>query len=299
MEKQSAFLDVFYLVILLSGSATLLAAIAVYVLHKLKIAGLKDFKAKHDYIVHHESKTMKMVWLLISIGAGLFVNLYGKGKSDLSTVDVWFFVRIFFGIAAGTVIGYVSFLIIEYYFPTIINKRLTKWRYMPRINPKTGKPMRLLTEDEEDVHLAEGMKAEENIFSIDYDVWVDDQTGDIKIEKYPGHLTALRCNNCTFHTMKVRWEEIIAHDESGNPSELLKHYKCSYCKNVRSTHFHISRNEMEDYKNQKHDFRGKPKGVEGVKVEVMGQDGKKTYEFQSPDQAQKFLDELDNGAKTE
>ena len=140
---------------------------------------------------------------------------------------------------------------------------------------------------------------EENIFSIDYDVWIDDQSGHVKIEKYPGHLTALRCNNCTFHTMKVRWEEIIAHDEAGNPTELLKHYKCSYCKNVRSTHFNISRNELEDYQSGKFDSRGKPKGIEGVKVEVMGQDGKKTYEFQSTDQAQKFLDELDNGQHAE
>ena len=113
MEKQSAFLDIFYLIILLSGSVTLMAAVIIYLLHKIRISSLKEFKAKHDYIVHHESKTMKTVWLLISIGAGLFVNLYGKGKSDLSTVDVWFFVRVFFGIAAGTVIGYVSFLIIE------------------------------------------------------------------------------------------------------------------------------------------------------------------------------------------
>ena len=40
--------------------------------------------------------------------------------------------------------------------------------------------MRLLREDEEDIHLNEGMQAEENVFSIDYDVWIDEKTNDIK-----------------------------------------------------------------------------------------------------------------------
>ena len=41
--------------------------------------------------------------------------------------------------------------------------------------------MRLLSEDEEDVYLDEGMQAEENIFSVDYDVWIDEVTGDINV----------------------------------------------------------------------------------------------------------------------
>ena len=32
----------------------------------------------------------------------------------------------------------------------------------------------LLSEDEEDAYLDEGMQAEENVFSVDYDVWIDE-----------------------------------------------------------------------------------------------------------------------------
>ena len=57
---------------------------------------------------------------------------------------------------------------------TIMASKLRKWRYMPRVG-KNGVKLRLLSEEEEDVHLQEGMKAEESVFSIDYDVWVDEQ----------------------------------------------------------------------------------------------------------------------------
>ena len=45
--------------------------------------------------------------------------------------------------------------------------------------------MKLLSEDEEDVYLDEGMQAEENVFSVDYDVWIDEESGYTKIEKHP------------------------------------------------------------------------------------------------------------------
>jgi hypothetical protein len=68
-----------------------------------------------------------------------------------------------------------SHLILEYYYPTRLDKKLKKWRYMPRTNPKNGNKMRVLSEEEEDVHMDPGMIAEENVFSIDYDVWIDEK----------------------------------------------------------------------------------------------------------------------------
>ncbi len=58
-----------------------------------------------------------------------------------------------FGIACATLIGYVAALILQFYYPTKLNFKLRKLRYTPRINQKNGHKMRLLSEDEEDVHL--------------------------------------------------------------------------------------------------------------------------------------------------
>lgn len=293
--NQTNFLVIFYDVIIVGAILTLLSSFLLYLIHKIRFASINDSKEKYDFLLANESKTYKKVWYLISLAAALSVNLYGKDSSSLSDIGVWFFVRLFFGFAAGTIIGYVAYLVTEYYFPTVLNRRLNKWRYMPRVNSKTGKKMRLLSEEQEDVHLDAGMQAEENMFSIDYDVWIDDQTNEVKIEKYPGYLTALRCNNCTFHTMKVVREEVISTREDGTPLDLLRHYQCSYCKSVRATQFNVSAKEANDYKSVRVNKSGARSvtGLEMIRIEVItAVDGKRSWEFQTLEQASNFLAEF-------
>lgn len=298
MVQPSGFLVIFYDFVIIASILALVAATLIYVLHKIRIASISGFKEKYDYLLANESKTYKRVWVLISIAAGLFVNLYGMGSANLAAIGIWFFVRFFFGVAAATIIAYVAHLVIEYYFPTILSRRLNKWRYMPRRNPKTGNTMRLLSEEQEDVHLKEGMQAEENIFSIDYDVWIDEQTNEVQIEKYPGYLTALRCNNCTFHTMKVVREEVLSTREDGTPLELLRHYQCSYCKSVRATQFNVSIKEASDYKVSLVKKVGgqSVNGLEMIRIEIISAvEGKRSWEFQTMEQASRFLSEFGDG----
>ena len=89
--------------------------------------------------------------------------------------------------------------------------------------------MKLLSEEEEDAYLDEGMQAEEDVFSIDYDVWKDEETGYVKIEKYSGHLHALQCPECNYQTFKVVKEEILKTPSTNEEGELLKHFLCGYC----------------------------------------------------------------------
>jgi hypothetical protein len=272
------------------------AAIGIYLVHNIKVASIKDYKGKYNYINEHEIKNYKKVFVCLGLAVMLLVNIYGIGK--LHNIGVWFFVRLFISIAAGTLVAYVAFLILEYYYPTVIHRKLNKWRYMPRIGAN-GTPLRLLSEDEEDVHLAEGMRAEENVFSVDYDVWIDEKSGEVKIEKYAGHLQALKCNSCGFYTMKVVREEITRQPSSDAPGELIKHYQCYYCKSVRATAFNISTREADDYRSMaKHTYK-KNKDIDLVRVEIhTSTGGKKFFEFQTIGQAQKFLDGYDDTGKT-
>lgn len=278
-----------------AGSVIMFAAgIVVYVVHKIRVASITEYKAKYDYLNTREIKTYKSVFFCFAIAALLFINLYGANK--LPEMGVWFFVRLFISIAGGTLVGYVAYLIMDYYYPTILSRKLKKWRYKPRISA-AGNEMRLLSEEEEDVHLEEGMQAEESAFSIDYDVWVDEASGEVKIEKYKGHLEALKCNSCGFYTMRVLREEIVSPATASAPGELIKHYQCSYCKSVRATAFNISNKAAEDYSLasiKKSDFR-RNKNVDLVRVEIHSNiSGKKYFEFQNTDQAQKFLREYDD-----
>lgn len=290
--SDTPFLNYWHEAMVIGAFIALVIGIVVHLVHRARVAAITDYKAKHDFINTHEIKSLKITFYCFGVAIGLLVNLYAAGK--VHEIGTWFFVRLFIGFAAGTLVGYVSSLILEFYYPTRLSGKLRKWRYAPRVNKTTGNKMRLLREDEEDIHLADSMKAEENIFSIDYDVWVDEKTGDIQIEKYPGHLTALQCKNCGFYTMRVVREEIVVTNDDGSPSELVKHYQCAYCKNVRATQFRISRKESDDYKNQKPQFARNTKNVEMVRVEIHSSlRGKQNFEFQTVEEAQKFLEEFD------
>ncbi len=290
-STSKAFLELWHDLMLIGSMLMATMSLLIYFLYQLKVSSIADLKAKYDFINRSEIRWYKWVFFLLGGGAAMAINLYGK--DELSTISVAFFVRLFFSVAGATLIAYIASLILDFYYPTRLNYKLRRLRYAPRISA-TGTRMHLLTEDEEDVHLDEGMKAEEHIFSIDYDVWIDEKTKEIKIEKYQGHLIALQCHNCGFYTMRVKQEEIIERNEDGTPKELLKHYQCSYCKNIRATQFSISRKESEDYKNTKPRALRNTKNIDLIKIDVHSSlGGKKSYDFATIEEAQKFLNEFD------
>ncbi len=295
MEDYAAdgFLNVWHTIMIIGAIGFFVMAIVQFVVHKVKIASLKHPKDKYDYIRSNEIRNYKRVFIFLSIPVACVINTYGMGSIKFH--PVWFGVRIFISLAGALLVGYTALLILQYYYPTQMHKKLKKLRYVPRINPENGNEMRLLGEHEEDVHLEEGMQAEENIFSVDYDVWVDESTGYTKIEKYPGHLEALQCNNCGFYTMKVVREEIIQPPTPEVDGELIKHYQCEYCKSIRATQFHIVRDSHAAYAASQphHDPDGK--GIGLIRVEIITTSGeRRIFEFQSTDQAEKFLSEYEN-----
>ncbi len=291
--QPSPFLQGWHSVMLIGAIALVVIALGLLFWHYIKVAMLKTPKEKYDYVSKREIKNLEIVFILLAVAGAFIINRYGMDK--LTEMGVWFFVRLFISIAGGTLIGYIAFLILEYYYPGKVADKLKAWRYEPRINPRTGNKMRLLAEHEEDVHLDAGMKAEEDVFSIDYDVWVDEQTNEVIIEKYQGHLQALKCGNCGFHTLKVVREEVTQQPTATEPGELIKHYECTYCKSVRATAFKISTMEADDYKKEHHSFQNlKNRDVVLVKVEIRSASGgSKHYEFADLNQAQKFLEEIE------
>lgn len=289
--EPSSFLVAWHQSMIIGAIIMIASGLIIYLVHNLRLSSIKDPHAKYDYINTKEIANYKLVFYCFGVAAALIINRYGMEK--LKTVEVWFFARLIISIAGGTLVGYVGYLVLEYYYPSVIHRKLLKWRYLPR-KASNGAKMRLLSEEEEDVHLDLGMQAEENIFSIDYDVWVDEKSGEVKIEKYPGHLEALKCNSCGFFTMKVMREEITKPATPQAPGELVKYYQCSYCKSNRATAFNLSNKQSEaDYRNLKYKFR-QNKDVDMVKLEVHSTvKGKKHYEFQSVEEAQRFLSEFD------
>jgi hypothetical protein len=217
LEKWNAFGR--YLSFILVGLGLL---IVIY--HYLRLLFTSEYKIRYDYINKNEIRSLWLSTLFIIFGIGVFMNtLYNEGEI------IWLLVRVFVTIMLGLILGVIISNLLKFYYPFYIEKRLRRLRYMPRKSPKTGQPMKLLSEEEEDVYLDEGMQAEENVFSVDYDVWIDEETGYTKIEKYAGHLVALQCPECSYQTLKVVKEEILESPTEAEEGELMKFYKCDYC----------------------------------------------------------------------
>ena len=140
------------------------------------------------------------------------------------------------------------------------------------------------------------MQAEENVFSIDYDVWVDEHTGEVQIEKYLGYLEALECGSCGFKTLKIEREQIVEPATEEKEGKLIKHYKCTYCQSVRTTQHTIARIIKSDSEYRlpaDYILKGQRK-VKSIMIEIISTKGdKKEFYFQNTKQASEFLDEFD------
>jgi hypothetical protein len=273
-------------------------SILLYIFYKIKLAVLKTNKEKYDFISNMEFKFLMASHICIALALLFLFNTY---KSDTVAQSwVWFGIRLFISICIGTLYAYVAQLMLKYYYPTRQHKKLEILRYRPRINPKNGNEMKLLGEDEEDAYLDEGMQAEEDVFSFDYDVWIDPETGDTQIEKYEGRLNAMKCDRCGFHTLKLDKEEILKEATDDEDGEIHKEWKCTYCKRIKRKNVKLSKNKSAaDFKiSDSTIFREDPLGlnlkVTLIKMEIHGNNGDiKEFEFKDLTNAQKFLKEFD------
>lgn len=287
------FLESWHQVMILLALTSIVLGILIFVYYKLKSASFKHPKAKYDYLRKNEINFYWYSVLCFSIALALIANTYDDETVALSIV--WFFVRFFISGAIGTLFGYVLYLILKFYYPAKLQKKLIKLRYLPRIS-KAGNEMKLLSEEEEDVHLDEGMQAEENVFSVDYDVWVDVASGEVRIEKYPGELEALRCNTCGFQTMQLQREEIVKEATKEEGGELLKHFQCAYCSSKRTTSHQIAPiiDSLDQFKiPEGASFLGEKK-VKSIMIQIVDTKGEiREFFFQNTNQAKQFLEEFE------
>ncbi len=215
--------------------AIAVVGLLILVGHYLKLLTTRDFKSRYDYINMHEINLLWYGFLCILIGAALYVNTLGDNITWL-----WFCVTLFVSGMLAMILGVVVQNVLKFYYPFYIEKRLKKLRFTPRISPD-GRKMKLLSEEEEDVYLDEGMQAEEDAFSVDYDVWIDETSGYTKIEKYNGRLHALECPECSYQTLRVDREEVIQPATETEEGELMKYFTCGYCGHKERKSFKIAK----------------------------------------------------------
>lgn len=213
------------------GTYIFLAVGALILLyHELRVSLIRDFKAKYDYVNLYEIRYFWYAVIAFITAAALYANTIATETITESGRMLWFYVRLFIIVSATIIAYFIFFSMIRIYYPGKLEKRLQKLRSRPRISA-AGNKMRKLSEEEEDAHLEASQIAEEEseFHSVDYDVWIDDATGEKKIEKYFSYQHSEQCPECGYYTFKINREELEVAPTNSEPGLLSKHYVCSYC----------------------------------------------------------------------
>ncbi len=226
-ENYQNFLAAWDTAIIYVAYAFLAAAGAITIYYFVSIVGIRDPKKKYDYINAKEIKLFWYAMLSLTIAGGLYLNT--TFNETVRQEVIWYFVRLFVTASFTTIFALIFNSLIKVYYPFQVEKKLNRLRHRPRTNPNNGREMILLSEEQEDEYLDEKMIEEEARHAVDYDVWLDEETGFTIIEKYDGSLLAIECPSCGYRTLRVVKEEVITSPTMDQEGELLNYYSCSYC----------------------------------------------------------------------
>jgi hypothetical protein len=221
----------------------LLVGCLIFIFYVIGLLVAKDRTMLYDYVSSHEIPAFLNFLIFLSLSLALYVNSMLVG--EFKTVNNFeFVVQAILSLVIGGLFWYITRVILRIYYPYILAKHLNNIRFKPLHSPTTGRAMKLLNEDEEDVHLTEDQIAHEEIFAYDYDVWIDEETGEKLIEKYDVHHTSLLCDDCRFKTMREQNEEVVLEPTDNEEGKLVKHYKCDNCNAEKDIEKHIAPLEL-------------------------------------------------------
>ena len=241
MENTSSFMTSWDWYMNLGGFISVGIAILIFFYYEYTVHKVKDFKEKYDYVNLNEIRFFWYSVLVIILACAFFANTIATHMIEHKGI-LWFYVRLFITACFALIAYFLFYSMVRIYYPTYVEKRLKKIRNTPRIS-STGNKMRKLNENEEDTHLEVNQIEEEEseIHSVDYDVWLDETTGEKKIEKYYDYQHAAECPNCGYTTLKVNNEEVKLRPSATENGLLLKHYKCTYCNHLESVELPLAK----------------------------------------------------------
>ena len=214
--------------------------VLILLFHEFKVMSISDQKEKYDYVNLHEIKYFRLGVITLLIGVGFFLVAEVTPTLPVSDSNKTF-ISIFFLIVLGTIFYVTLTSVVGIIYPRLLERRLKRIRNKPR-KSSAGNVMRKLSDEEGSVHLEADQLSmhKSEIHSAEYDVWLDDKTGEKKIDKYMAYQRGEKCGECGYYTMKIDVEEIEKQPTQLEDGLLLEHYKCSYCKHREAREVVIS-----------------------------------------------------------
>lgn len=214
----------------ISGYASMgFGALAVisYLAYWISLQSQKDRSAKYKFAAEKEVGALRRTTTIIAFAIFFLAFREVAGWLGLAQMYQYIFVA-FISFMISFVIGYGFSAYLKYYYPFTLEKKLKNIRFK-KMKSSSGNSMRLLTEKEEDEHLTDEMMELEEAMEADFDVWIDEQSGEKKIMQYDITEHALVCPNCNFRTLKERNEEVVKEATETEDGKMERNYKCTYC----------------------------------------------------------------------
>jgi hypothetical protein len=217
----------------------LFIAISIFIFYVIGLFLSKKRTTTYEYVSSREISAFLNVMIFVSLSLTLYVNSLFIGEfKTINNAEL--IVQSIASFVIGIIFWYASYVIIKIYYPYILSKHLASIRFKSMISKTTGNKLKLLNEDEEDVHLTQEQIDHEEIFAYDYDVWIDDITGEKVVEKYDVHHTSIICDKCRFRTLHEIKEEVLIEPTVNEEGRLKKYYKCDNCGHKEELEKHIS-----------------------------------------------------------
>lgn len=167
-----------------------------------------------------------IVWHAIGLILFLITLLVVRLKND--PYEKYNFIRIF-----GVWIWAVLFPITHIFVVLLAKSLKQRYRDMIRFSGKTNEIMRKLTEEDEDKYLSRGQITEELVKSVDYDVWITDDSDDMLILAYrPLFTKYTTCPKCHFTTYFKVYDHQVSAPTYYSRGQGERKHECANCKHV-------------------------------------------------------------------
>jgi uncharacterized protein len=116
-------------------------------------------------------------------------------------------------------------------YPMLLGRRIQFYRTHPRRCPECRRPMRLLSEADEDEHLATGQQVEEAIDAFEHDVWHCEACGCTRVVSFDGEDEDdyERCPECSYRTFFLERDETTLEPSDARKGEGIKVKLCKHC----------------------------------------------------------------------
>lgn len=230
MENSTSFISTWNSYFILGAYVCLGIALLIVLFHEIRIMMTANEKDRYEYVNQHEIRYFWYAIIAVIAGVSLYFSAVITPKVPVDN-SLKVYVSLFF--LAGFIV--ITYLIlsntVRILYPKFLEGRLMRIRNKPR-KSSAGNIMRKLSHEEGEVHLEGSQLAEHksDIHSVEYDVWLDEKTGEKRVEKYMAYQHAEKCGECGFYTMKIDSEEIVKQPSVQESGVLVEHYRCSYCK---------------------------------------------------------------------